>query len=114
MAAGGSIETFVLTAKGKAKNSNGSLALKLKFLRDKTTKVSSFVGGTVPFSAKVKGSFADDWSDEGVTATAEGKNLPTPFVIAMTLAGREFSQPINATMQAKLGKSAKIGFKLGR
>ncbi|HYF48704.1 MAG TPA: PKD domain-containing protein, partial [Planctomycetota bacterium] len=65
---GGAVETFKLDSRGRGKSAQGSISLSLKpSLRDKLTKQLVFQGGNVAFKAKIaKGTWSDDWSDEGI------------------------------------------------
>jgi len=105
--AGGATEIFTLNAKGAAKTATGTFVLKLKLTTDKATRTKSFLGGDAPFKAKLaKGTWADDWADEGITGTADAKNVPMQMLVKLTLNGQLYGVTIDATRNEKVGKGA--------
>jgi len=103
---GGAVETFALDGKGRAKIAQGSVALKLKRVRDRATKALSFAGGAVPFSAKLRGSYSAAWVDEGFTATESVKAAVAAVAVRVTLDGEVFEATANTTFAAKAGNSS--------
>jgi len=105
--AGGAMGTFTLNAKGSAKSAAGSFTIKLKQTRNKATKTQSFLGGDAPFKAKLaKGTWSDDWADEGLTGTADLKNAPIQMVFKLTLGGQLYGVTVNSTLTERAEKSA--------
>jgi len=109
---GGAILTFTLDAKGKGKSDQGNAALSLKpSKRNKTTKKLDFLGGDVVFKIKMaKGTWSDDWADEGILTTLETKSTPVPFVINLTLGGKPFTATVTTTYKGKADKGGTFSF----
>lgn len=108
---GGAVATFVLDGKGRAKNDAGSFTLKLKRVRNKVTKTSAFSGGDAPFTLKIsKGTWADDWSDEGVNAATDAKNAALPIVVDLAFGGRVYTAVADTLYSAKAEKSGHFKF----
>ncbi len=83
---GGATRNFTLDAKGRAKATDGSIGLKLKLVTSKTTKKKEFFSGSVPFKAKIsKGSWMDEWADEGVDPATSAKKKPIPMTVDIAL-----------------------------
>jgi large repetitive protein len=105
---GGAKVSFTMDAKGKAISANGMFAIKLKpSKRNKVTGKIDFLGGPVTFSAKLKGSFASAWIDEGVTAV-DMKNAPVQIVVDIPFAGRVYTATVSASCSAKSTTGAKF------
>lgn len=110
---GGAILTFTLDTKGKGKSDQGNAALSLKpSKRNKTTKKVDFLGGDVAFKIKMaKGTWSDDWTDEGILTTLETKGAPAPFVLNLTLGGKPFAATVTTTYKGKADKGGTFSFK---
>jgi hypothetical protein len=103
---GGASQVFTLDAKGRAKTAQGSFQLKLKFVKNKTTKVKEFLGGDVPFKVKLaKGTWSDDWADEGANPAADAKDVPLTMKLDLSIGGKLHSATIQAKYKAKANKS---------
>jgi len=108
---GGASATFVLDGKGRAKNASGSFTLKLKRVRNKTTKKSEFPGGDAPFMLKLsKGTWSDDWRDEGVDPTADAKNAALPITVDLAFGGRVYTATADSLYSGKADKSGRFKF----
>jgi len=106
--AGGALSTFTLDAKGRGKSTDGLFALKLKRKRNKATKKVEFAGGDGPFQAALKkGTWSDDWADEGAQSTTT-KNAPLTMNVTLTLGGTVYAATVDALYSAKAGASGKI------
>lgn len=80
---GGATSSFTLDSKGRAKNDQGAIKLKLKFVSNKTTYTRWFPGGDVLFSVKLmKGDWSTVWNFDPKAAV---KNVPTTFNITMNV-----------------------------
>lgn len=102
---GGAQVPFVINAKGKAQNTNGSLQLKIKGKRNKATKKLEFLGGSIPVKAKIqKGSWAQVWADEGVMPGAREKKRTT-FAVTLTLGQQPYTAAVDTLYTGK-GTSA--------
>lgn len=108
--AGGALVTFTLNSKGQGKSDYGSFKLSLKpSKRNKDTRKNEFLGGDVTFSAKLnKGTWSDDWSDEGVDKAADAKDDPLKIRIDLTLGGKVYRAEVDAKYSGKAEKSGKI------
>jgi len=102
---GGAVETWVLDGKGRAKSAQGSVALKLKRIRDRATKAVSFAGGAVPFSAKLRGSYNAAWADEGFAGTSDVKSAVAALGVRVTLDGVVYGTTANTKFSTKAGNS---------
>jgi len=103
---GGAIATFTLDAKGRAKNANGSFTLKLKTVRNKATKAKEFLGGDAPFSLKLsKGTWSDDWTDEGANPAAAATKAPLTIQVGLTFGGKLYQTSVVTSYSAKAEKS---------
>ncbi len=101
---GGAAVTFTLDKNGKAKNTQGTLALKLK--GKKVKKVFTFAGGDVPFTAKIqKGTWAGNWGLDPNATQAKGT---TSMVINIALGGNTYASTVNLTLSSKAHVSAKF------
>jgi poly(3-hydroxybutyrate) depolymerase len=107
--AGGASASFTLDAKARAKTEQGTFAMKLKLLRDKATKTRYFPGGDVAFKAKLaKGTWSDDWADEGADPLADAKNAPMTMLVKLTLDGTLYGVTLENLYSAKAGKTGKF------
>lgn len=105
--AGGATSTFTLNAKGSAKSAFGTFSIKLKQTRNKATKTLSFLGGDAPFKAKLsKGTWSDDWADEGLSGTADLKNAALQMLFKLTLGGQLYGVTVDSTLNEKAAKTA--------
>jgi len=103
---GGVTHEFTLDSKGRAKTADGSFQIRLKCKRNKISKQLEFLGGNVPFKAVVaKGSFADEWLDEGVDPAKDSKKQPLSLSVDMTFNGRVYTASISGYYSAKAGKA---------
>jgi hypothetical protein len=106
---GGAIKSFALDAKGRAKTTDGSFGLKLKLVKNKATKKKEFLGGAVPFKIKIsKGSWMDEWSDEGVNPEQTAVKTPMPMVVDIAFGGRIYTHPANVIYSSKAGVGGKF------
>jgi len=104
---GGATDVFTLNAKGMAKSATGSFSIKLKLTTNKSTKTKSFLGGDAPFKAKLgKGTWSDDWTDEGISSATDAKNAPMKMSVKLTLGGQLYGVTLDATLNEKAGKGA--------
>jgi len=108
---GGASERFTLNAKGKGKTAAGTLTLRLKFLKNKTTRVQEYNGAPIPFSASVKGSFADLWLDEDLRPNGGTAGVSAPFAVSMTIGSVQAENATTANTAVRAGKSGKFSFK---
>jgi len=107
--AGGAKASITLDAKGRGKTANASVGLKLKFVKNKTTKKSSFLGGDVPVKGSLKaGSWADEWADDGLTGAADAKKAPMTVPVVIAFNGRLYGTTVTGVYSAKTGKSGKF------
>jgi len=103
---GGAVVPFTLNARGQGKSEQGSFTLKLKLTRDKATKTKFFAGGGAPFSAKIaKGTWSDDWADEGINGSSDTKNVPTLLTVRITLNGQMYGVSVDSVASTKTGKT---------
>jgi hypothetical protein len=107
---GGAKVTFVLDAKGRGKNAQGSIALKLKpSMRNKATKVITFLGGDIAFKAKLaKGSWTTAWSNEGIDPAANKTGTPMSLLINVDLGGTLYGIVADVLYSSKAGNSGKF------
>lgn len=106
---GGATRNFTLDAKGRAKATDGSFGLKLKLVTNKTTKKKEFLGGSVPFKAKIsKGSWMDEWADEGVDPASSAAKKPIPMVVDITLGGRVYTHAASVIYSSKAAVGGKF------
>jgi hypothetical protein len=104
--AGGATASFTLDAKGRAKSTQGNASLKLKFVRNKTTKQLTFNGGDVPFTAKLqKGTWSTVWNMDPNTSSSK---VSTPMVISVQLAGVTYQITANVFYTVKAHVGGKI------
>ena len=98
--------SFTLDAKGKAKSAQGSITLKLKTKRDKATKKVLFIGGDVPFTAKIqKGAFAATWNfDPNATVVKSSIQFP----VTLQLDGNTYAATVAVSYSAKAKTGAKF------
>jgi len=110
---GGAALTFTLDAKGKGKSLQGNAALSLKpSKRNKTTKKIDFLGGDVAFKIKMaKGTWSDDWTDEGILTSLETKAANIPFALTLTLGGKPFTATVTTVYKGKADKGGTFSFK---
>ncbi|HYF48705.1 MAG TPA: PKD domain-containing protein [Planctomycetota bacterium] len=107
---GGAVESFTLDSKGRGKSAQGSISLSLKpALRDKLTKQVVFQGGNVAFKAKIaKGTWSDDWSDEGINTGVDAAGQPMTMTVMIKLNNTPYVTTVNATYTGKAGKGGKF------
>jgi hypothetical protein len=104
----GVVLSFTLDGKGKAKTTNAQLALKLKKIRDKATKKTSFATSAVPFMLKLKRSaLRNAWSNAGVVDTTT-KNASVSLTIDLVFSGRVYTATVGTLYSAKAGSSGKL------
>jgi hypothetical protein len=100
--------TFTLDAKGRAKSDAGSVSLRMKFKRNKATKINEFLGGDVPFSAKLsKGTFATAFAAAGFD-NANHKDAPVPLTVYLPFNGKVYGATLSVKYSAKAGKSGRF------
>jgi hypothetical protein len=102
---GGATDSFTLDKNGKGKNTQGSVMLKLK--RKRVNKVMVFVGGDVPFTARIqKGAWAATWGFFAANAIEKGSMA---MLIDVNLAGIEYASLVTLSYSAspKSGASFK-------
>jgi hypothetical protein len=98
--------SFTLDAKGKAKGANGTLALKMKFKRNKQTKKLEFLGGDVPLTVSLRnGNFSSAWSNHGLNFSADAKKQPASVVADLHFNGKVYRSSVNVLLSVKAGKS---------
>lgn len=102
--AGGAKVEFKLDAKGKAKSGSSTLTLKPKLTKNPTTKLKEFAGGSLPFTATLKGSYISAWSDEGISLTAGATKQPIQMTVKVTLDGQNFTAAGASILNSKPGK----------
>jgi uncharacterized protein (TIGR03790 family) len=105
---GGATNTFVLDAKGHAKNDHGTFALALKFKHVPKSQ-PTFAGGDVKFSAQLKnGAWAAAWAADNmnVNATAPLKNAAASVLITVTLNGQPYQITAATVFSANAGHGA--------
>jgi PKD repeat protein len=106
---GGALVEFVLDAKGRAKNAGGSFMLKTKLVRNKTTKAKEFLGGAAPFRIKLsKGTFSDDWEDEGADPDADANKAPMEIMVDLPFGGRVYTATVTTVYSAKAQKGGRF------
>ncbi|HYG77223.1 MAG TPA: Calx-beta domain-containing protein [Planctomycetota bacterium] len=104
---GGASAIFTLDARGKSNSGGASIALKLKGKRSKETRAFVFAGGDVAFKATLKkGTFSDDFSDEGVNPAASALKSALELVAEVRFAGRLFAVPVTGAYTAKANTGA--------
>lgn len=108
---GGATERFVLSAKGKGKNAAGALTLRLKFLKNKTTRALEYNGAPIPFSVSAKGTFASMWTDENLRENGGTAGVSEPFAVRMTIGAAQADGTAVANTAVRAGKSGKFSFK---
>jgi len=110
---GGAVLTFTLDAKAKGKSLQGNAALTLKpSKRNKTTKKVDFLGGDVAFKIKMaKGTWSDDWTDEGILTTLDTKATNVPFALTLTLGGKPYIATVTTVYKGKADKGGTFSFK---
>jgi hypothetical protein len=87
----GAAAAFTLDAKGRAKSTAGSVALRTKMARNATTKKLEFQGGNGSLQAKlVRGSLSAAWASKGLNGTAR-KDFAASFTTTIELAGAAYS-----------------------
>jgi uncharacterized protein (TIGR03790 family) len=104
---GGARVDFTLDARGKAHNVNGTLALNLKpAKRDRATRKLVFQGGDVAFKAKLsKGTWSDDWADEGIDPNATMSNTPMTLKVNFNIGGKVYVAVAHCSYMSKPAKS---------
>jgi hypothetical protein len=110
---GGMNVTFTLDAKGRGKNENGNVSLKLKpSKRNKATKVLEFLGGDVAFQCRLsKGTWSDDWADEGVDPALDTKGTDVEFGIDVALGGKPYDTTVTSLYKGKAEKGGSFSYK---
>jgi len=105
--AGGATAAFTLDKKGVGRAESGTFAIKLKQTRDKVSKTKSFLGGDAPFKVKLaKGTWSDEWADEGLSGAADVKEAPMQMMVVLTLDGVGYGVRVEAVYRARSGVSA--------
>jgi len=100
--------TFTLDAKGHAKIDTGNVMLRMKFKRNKATKVNEFIGGDVPFKLKLsKGAWASTWAGAGFD-NADHKNSPVNLTVYLPFNGKVYGATTSVSYTAKAGKSGRF------
>jgi PKD repeat protein len=108
----GSTATFTLDGAGKGKGSTfgGTVALKLRYgKRDRVTRIAPFLGGDVPFSAKLSGaSFLRDWN-VAIDPTTDAFFEEIPVEITIAFGGRVYTETVSAYLSARAFRGGKFG-----
>jgi|GEM_PF-405002 len=105
---GGAVLNVTLNEKGKAKTTQGSIALTLKRKKNPATKVKEFIGGDVPFKATfMRGPWAENWIDEGVDPASGNSGAPMGVTVDLSLNGNVYTATAQTLYKAKAGKSGK-------
>jgi hypothetical protein len=107
----GALTPFKLDAKGRAKTGTGRLTLKLKYKRNKATKKKEFVGGAIPFLARVsKGSWVNNWKSAGVNPSLSVKKGSINMLVDMTLDEVVYTSGSKCQYDAKAQKSGRFKY----
>jgi len=102
----GAITSFVLNKNGTSSNTSGLAALKFKLLRNRKTKSTSFTGGAVPFTLKLRnGQWGADW---GFSSTLTKTNYASTYSVYLVLNGITYGMNIPVICSSKAHVSAKF------
>ncbi len=100
---------FTLDAKGHAKSAQGTFALQLKRKRDPKTKITSYLGGNVKFSARLKnGNFSAAWAPLGLDPTTDAKNQKMPLTVDIAFLNQTYEAIVTALYTGHAGKSGSV------
>jgi glucose/arabinose dehydrogenase len=104
---GGAAEAFTLNDKGRGKTGVSTFSLSLKpKRRNAQTGKPEFAGGIVAFKSILKkGTFSDDWTDEGINRAATIIDQPIKFIVVVTLDGTELRTESNTVYRGKAERS---------
>jgi len=106
---GGARQKFARGIKGSATAANASFKLKLKYVKNSKTKTRALINVSVPFTFSLKkGTWLDEWADEGADETVSAKNARMTLVVDIKLLGRIFSANVPTLYTSKAGKSGKF------
>jgi len=99
---------FTLDAKGRAHEESGTVAFKLKSIRNKQTKKREFAGGAVPFKVRLK---RGTWWDElGMDPKAGANKIAKQFEANIAFNGRVYSAIADGVYSAKADKAGSFKF----
>lgn len=101
---GGASQTFTLNARGQGNGANGSIALKIKLTGK--GKAKSFVGGNVPFTAKLlKGTWVGAW---GIDPQQTVAAMPMTLTASVQLGAVVYQTTVAAMYRGKAGMAGKF------
>lgn len=97
--------SFTLDKKGRGRNAQGSIALKLKTSKAKKGK-AQFASGNTPFAAKIQhGTWAGVW---GLNPSTNMTKAPMQLAATITLGGNSYATVVTVTCTAKASVGAKF------
>ena len=105
---GGALANFPLTPKGSSRGFAGTFAFKVKFKKNKMNGALEFIGGTMPFQARYKGTFSDDWAGEGVDPDANPVKLGITMPVDFVFNGAVYTFDAPALLTSKMHRGGKF------
>jgi CubicO group peptidase (beta-lactamase class C family) len=106
---GGAVGIFTLNDKGIGSSANGRFALKMRFVRSKSSGKNTFVGGPVPFKAMLKqGSWWDMWSKASMTTFTALDKKSTQVVVDLYVSSRIYTAKLQVLFASKPGVGAQF------
>jgi len=102
----GARESIPLTVKGKGKTLNASVTLKLKpSKKNPLTKKVEFLGGPVPIKVTLsKGSWVDDWLEDGIDPDQSATNGSVTFTVGVIFNDALYRKDVETTFKSKAKK----------
>jgi hypothetical protein len=92
---GGVNAVFVLDRKGRARSPVGSLRLKLK------RRGGAFVGGMAPLDLRLRGDFANEWTDEGLERDVDEPRQVLDLEVRVHLEGTTYAKDVPASLRVR-------------
>jgi PKD repeat protein len=105
LSVGGAAFDFVFDGKGRAKNANGSVTLKLKATgKNPLTRRPIFGGGDAAFMATLKGGMSAAWLESQSVLSGDVVRQSVGIDVIMELNGNTYATTVPATYSGKEGK----------
>lgn len=96
---GGAVLNVTLDSRGRGRTSSGSVILKFK-----ARARAPFAGGDVPFTAVMKGAWAQTWLDQSAIMDADAQSQPVEWDVSLHFNGNTYSATIGAFNTSRQGK----------
>ncbi|MCY3023977.1 MAG: PKD domain-containing protein [Planctomycetota bacterium] len=95
---GGATATFVLSKTGKANTKDGMARVQLSYAKRPNAKGRAFAGGPVRLWVHLRGTWSDDWVDDGIDMAQHVRKKPIVMPVKVKLDDKTYGGTPNALL----------------